>query len=134
MKWRALTAGWLALILAIIWLADREGPSALAWVYYIPAGDKLGHFLLLGGLAFLLNVSLGGRRVRLFGRGCLLGSALVLGFAALEEGSQAFIATRTCDWLDLAADILGVWWLGGLCRRWPSLHKGAFHASHPSSH
>jgi polysaccharide biosynthesis protein VpsQ len=131
MKWRLLTAVWLALICAIIWLAGQRGPSVFAWVYYVPAGDKLGHFLLMGGLAFLLNLSLHCRKVRVFHTSWLLGSVLVLCLAGLEELSQAFLPTRNFDGLDFLADVAGVWLLGRMSTRVLASHSGPLHASHP---
>lgn len=69
-----------------------------------PWSDKLGHFLLIGFLAYLINLSLAevfpGRlwAVNL----CLLG--LVVG----EELSQIWLAYRAFEMADLAADLLGM--------------------------
>lgn len=117
MKWRWFTLIWAVLVAVIIWMADQHGPQhAFAWLYYVPGGDKLGHWLLIGGLAFLLNLSLQCRCFTWAGRRWLLGSAVVLGLAALEEASQIFLPSRTADWGDFAADLLGIWMLGGCAR------------------
>lgn len=76
-------------------------------------GDKLGHFCLLGGLAFCVNWSLGGRTWR----GWLVGSLIVGVLCTLEEFSQIWIDNRHCDPLDLAANLAGIWVAGLLVRR-----------------
>ena len=56
-----------------------------------PFFDKVGHFCLMGGLAFVVNLALQGRRFRLLGLSIYLGSMIVLICVAAEELSQAFI-------------------------------------------
>ena len=68
----------------------------------------------MGGLAFLVNLTLQGRRFRLLGLSIYLGSMIVLICVAAEELSQAFISTRSFDLSDLAADSLGIFILGAL--------------------
>nr|AIA18533.1 hypothetical protein [uncultured bacterium] len=106
----------------IIFLADRRGTSYLLnFVGNIPYGDKLGHFLLMGGFSFLLNLVLEARTIGLLKFRFLLGSAIVLIIVALEEASQMFVAGRTFDWSDLVVDFLGIFLFGELakfvCRR-----------------
>ena len=79
-----------------------------------PFFDKVGHFCLMGGLAFVVNLALQGRRFRLLGLSIYLGSMIVLICVAAEELSQAFISTRSFDLSDLAADSLGIFILGAL--------------------
>ena len=74
--------------------------------------DKVGHFLLFGSLAFLLNMAFNCRRYRLFDKEVLFGSMIVICVVALEEISQIFIATRTFDITDLMYDGMGIF-LGG---------------------
>ena len=81
---------------------------------FIPGQDKTGHFILMGIMAFLANLSLRGRwveccRVRLY-----LGSLIVLICVVTEESSQIFLATRGFDLGDLAADLLGILILGNI--------------------
>jgi hypothetical protein len=56
MKW--LTALFTLFILLIIALADMGRLGILAVVYQIPYADKVGHFLLYGILALLVNLAL----------------------------------------------------------------------------
>ncbi|MEA3208518.1 MAG: polysaccharide biosynthesis protein VpsQ [Chthoniobacter sp.] len=105
---------WLALVVVIIYLADRHlAPSVFGWIDRHLASDKLGHFVLIGGLAGMLNFSLRCRRWR----GWLVGSLIVAALCSLEELSQAFIPVRHCDWGDLAADFLGILVFGWIARR-----------------
>jgi hypothetical protein len=74
----------------------------------VPHLDKLGHAILIGGLAFFLDGALEHRgllRDRAFPR---LAPVLVLLAAAIEEYAQRFSSRRTSDWGDLAADVVGV--------------------------
>jgi VanZ family protein len=76
-------------------------------IYDFPGGDRVGHFVLYGILAFLL-ASAFPRAVRL-GLVSVPGVILVLlAFAALEEYSQTFFSTRTADLVDLVFSILGI--------------------------
>ena len=106
------------LILAfIIFLADRKGTRyMLNFVGNIPYGDKLGHFLLMGGFSFLLNLVLNARNLRVWKFSYLLGSLIVLVVVTIEEISQMFVAGRTFDWSDLVFDFLGIFIFGELAR------------------
>jgi hypothetical protein len=112
-----LALGWLAFITFIIICADE---GALKPVYSFiaahPGSDKLGHFLLIGGMAFLLNIALGLREIRWLGIGWLLGSVIVGTIFTLEEISQIWIPTRSFDLLDLAGDFGGILFFGWLAK------------------
>ena len=106
----------------IIFLADRRGTRYLLnFVGHIPYGDKLGHFLLMGGFSFLLNMVLNARTLSFWKFRYLLGSLIVAGIVTTEEISQMFVAGRTFDWSDLVFDFLGIFLFGELaafiCRR-----------------
>ncbi len=107
-----LAAAFAIFILAVVLLADQGRlPGFLYALYDFPYGDKLGHFLLMGGLALLANLAVGRRppRFRLF---ATLGIAALV---ALEELSQELFPARHADLLDLAASLTGiaVAWLVG---------------------
>ena len=74
----------------------------------LPYGDKLGHALLFGVLAFLINHALHGRSVRVVRWDIQLGALLVLLFALGEELTQLYFPHRTFDLTDLLADVIGV--------------------------
>jgi len=111
-----LFAGVLLSIVAAANLGWVE--AAFAWFRQMPGADKLAHFVLLGGMSLLLNLSLGGARVPIFGRGVLLGSLLLLILVTVEELSQLWISTRTFSLTDLACNYLGIALCGRLAKRW----------------
>jgi VanZ family protein len=106
----ALTAG--VFFLFIIWIiivSDAGGSNfVIDSVRAIPYGDKLGHMVLYGVLAILVNISFARRKRNHLG--LPLGCALVLLFALVEELSQGFFpSTRTLDVGDMAADLIGIY-------------------------
>lgn len=84
------------------------------WVGHIPMGDKICHFLLIGTLTFFVNILLNMKRVNIGFKTVLLGSACVFTFISIEEASQFFLAHRNCEILDLVANYLGIYILGGM--------------------
>ncbi|MCB0019559.1 MAG: VanZ family protein [Anaerolineales bacterium] len=108
-----ITIGFIILLIGIVIGADT-GFEGFRAFYNVPGGDKLGHFLLIGTLAFLVNASLGARRVRLGPLQPLLGSLLVTLVVTAEEFSQIFLAHRSFDLMDLTADFVGILILGRL--------------------
>jgi len=101
----------------IIFIASQKGTRYLLnFVGNIPYGDKLGHFLLMGGFSFLLNLVLNARTFRIWKFSYLLGSLIVLVIVTIEELSQMFVAGRTFDWSDLVFDFLGIFIFGELAR------------------
>jgi hypothetical protein len=103
----------LGFILLIILAADTGVLAArLGFLYDVPGGDKAGHFILYGILAFLL--------ARAFPHSYRLGRLsmpvvilALLAFAIIEEYSQQFFATRSYDLIDLIFSLLGI-----LCGAW----------------
>ena len=64
-RW-VFTAAWLVFISAVIFCADRHWLTPVyRFIAAFPGSDKAGHFVLIGGMAGLLNLSLGLRSVRL---------------------------------------------------------------------
>lgn len=118
-RWRwAFAIAWLVFIALVIFCADRRLLTPVfTFIVGHPGSDKIGHFLLIGGMAFLLNLALGVREVRGFGRGWLLGSVLVAVVFTLEEFSQIWLPARTFDLLDLAGDYAGILCFGWLAKR-----------------
>jgi VanZ family protein len=121
MKTKLLAVSYFLFLALVVYFADSR--AHLHWFTYlrsIPGGDKYGHFLLMGSLAFLVNLSLSCRVVSIAGRRFLLGSLLVLVLITIEEFSQRFVPYRTFDLTDLLADYLGVFvfsWLAVVIQR-----------------
>jgi polysaccharide biosynthesis protein VpsQ len=108
--------GFLSFVGLVILLADTGSARWLfSWMEDHPGSDKVGHFFLVGTLAFFLNVALGGRKIV----GLMLGSVLIGIVLTIEEASQAWFPSRNFDMLDLCANLAGVftadlaarWWL-----------------------
>lgn len=116
-RMKILLVVYIFILAVIIFLADRKGTRyMLNFVGNIPYGDKLGHFLLMGGFSFLLNLVLNARTFRGWKFSYLLGSLIVLIVVTLEEISQKFVSGRTFDWSDLVFDFLGIFIFGELAR------------------
>ena len=103
---------WLPFILLlafnslVILTADtHHARGFFAWVNSLSLGDKAGHFVLMGGLAFLLNFAL---RWRVIFSPVQLGGVIVAVFVVAEEFSQKWIPWRTFDYFDLLADFAGI--------------------------
>jgi polysaccharide biosynthesis protein VpsQ len=106
---RITTILFIFAFLLIILSANKGGiPSWIYSFYNYPNGDKVGHFVLLGLMAFLMNCSFPGRVVRIFSLPIPTGSLIVAGLASLEELSQSLFPNRTSSLLDLAASFLGI--------------------------
>ena len=113
----ALTLLFISLLGYIIWSATTEHPSIFFRVInQVPYGDKLSHFLLVGLLTLLVNLSFRNRQISIGSRAWLLGSLLVLVLVTLEELSQSLIPSREMDPLDLWANYLGVFVFGHLAK------------------
>lgn len=112
-------AGLYALIIGVIvWLANDGGFAyVFSWWRSIPGADKIGHFLLMGGFAFTLNLALGLRQFTLAQRRWLWGSLIVAVIVSLEELSQAWVPSRTFDLVDLTFDFLGILFFGWLAKK-----------------
>jgi polysaccharide biosynthesis protein VpsQ len=116
MKWFTLI--FFCFLCLIVFLADAGRlPVALRVVYAYPGGDKVGHFFLMGGLNFLVNMSLPLRWAVTRPSGYLLASAAVALLVTAEELSQMLFTTRTFSVADLAADYAGIVCFGLLAYR-----------------
>jgi VanZ family protein len=120
--WPTLALGFLFFICWTIFLADTgQKTFASSYVRHLPFGDKAGHFILYGLLAFLANLALDNKRIRVFSYRVLLGAMLVLTFAVLEEFTQIMLSTRDFELWDIACDLGGV-----ACFSWLSLKVAAW--------
>ena len=82
-----------------------------------PLADKVLHFLLLGAVAFWLNLWLKGQGLKVGLWTIPLAICLPLIIALIEEGFQAFSPVRTADLTDLASDLLGLIFFWGLSNK-----------------
>jgi polysaccharide biosynthesis protein VpsQ len=84
----------------------------------IPGGDKLCHLILIGGLAFLMNASLAGRRMRFGWLSLLLGTAILLPLMTLEEFSHLWLENRSFSLGDLLCNYVAIVVAGWLASGW----------------
>ena len=98
-----------AFIVLIIVLADLGRlPPFLSDLYAFPGGDKLGHFLLYGILAFLLVIAVPpGKQRSPWLSPLQICCFLVLGIG-IEEISQHVLHFRSADIVDFACSAVGV--------------------------
>ena len=78
-----------------------------------PPLDKILHFMMYGVLALLVNWALmvqGWSRLRAF----TLGTIVLIAVSTVEEYSNCWVTMRSCSLGDLAANYLGILWLGSL--------------------
>ena len=117
-------AAWLLLVLAAIACADRGWfPPIFAGLNNIPFGDKVGHFVLIGTLAWLLNRALQGRKVPIALWQVQLGGLIIACLMTAEETSQLWISTRHFGFDDMAANYAGIACAGLLTRCSPPKAK-----------
>ena len=116
---KIVLVAFVAFLVALVALADSgNGQQFFQLARKIPAGDKLGHFVLFGTLSFLVNLVLCAQEIRLWKLTILKGSAIVGGLVTIEEFSQLFFRSRSCDLGDLIADIMGIWVCGWLATKY----------------
>jgi VanZ family protein len=129
-----LATAFAACIGALIVLADMRSLGPLYAFYDIPYGDKVGHVILYGLLALLVNLAAFQVRGKATTASVAVVSSIMLCLVSLEELSQLAFPARTVDVWDLAASYVGVAyatcfaWLIVLWRRY-DLHVGRFEAA-----
>jgi len=107
MKW--LTILFALLIILIIILADTGNLGILSYINRIPYADKVGHFILYGVLALLINLTLFRSLPARSRKWVAVVSGLILALLiGLEELSQRNFSTRTFSLADLSASYLGL--------------------------
>ena len=94
----------------------------------IPHLDKLGHAILIGGLAFFLDGALDHRRLFADHAFPRLAPVVILMVAGIEEYLQRLSPRRTSDLADFAADVVGVCVLTWLSLRVSAWRAEAVHA------
>jgi hypothetical protein len=111
--WMVAFAAMAAFLGGIIYLADTGRPQLWNFLQGIPYGDKWGHFVLFGTLAFLACMTWPRSRPRSGHFILSLPVLLILAFAVGEEISQGWIPGRTLDGMDLAAGCVGIFLASG---------------------
>ena len=107
MKW--ITIVFIGFLILFVIIANLGlGSSFFPFIYYIPGGDKLGHFFLMGILSFLVNSVLKTRKIRIFSLNFLLGTLIVIAVVTIEEFSQIFLDYRAFSIIDLLFDYFGI--------------------------
>lgn len=102
------------LIFIIAWADSGNAFAVIQTMMKVPFADKIMHFLLLGTLAFLGNLSMDCRKIRVFGYNFLSCSLLIAIVISAEEFSQAFIPHRNFEILDLVSNYAGIFTFGKL--------------------
>ena len=105
-RWATVAVG--LVLLAIVVAADRRAlPELLQRVYAFPGGDKLGHVVLFGGLAFVAALGFP-RATPVAGVRLPLSALIVAVVVTVEEATQAWFPGRTSSLLDLLASYVGI--------------------------
>ena len=111
MKRYFLSTAFFAFILFVIWEANHASSSTnffFEFTQIIPQKDKIGHFILYGVLALLLDKAFREKNYRIFKTAIPVSFVWVMAFATVEEFSQIWIPVRNFDLIDLGADLIGV--------------------------
>lgn len=106
--WGLAALGLLLFFFIAYWANTSSMPGWLKAIYDFPNGDRLGHFVIYGLLAYVFSAALGNRRLRLGRFSVAWGVLAAVALATGEEISQLFVASRTADWLDLLAGYAGI--------------------------
>jgi polysaccharide biosynthesis protein VpsQ len=111
--------GFVVFLSVLVGLADAgRGQWLFGLAGLVPGGDKAGHFILFGVLSLLVNITMRAAVLRYGKLTVLKGSAIIMAFVIAEEVSQLFFVSRSFDFLDLGADLVGIWTFGQLARRY----------------
>ncbi|MCO6450677.1 MAG: VanZ family protein [Caldilineales bacterium] len=106
---KVLTVLFVLFLAFVVLAADKGYAGQLFGVLYgFPGGDKVGHFLLMGTLSFLVNFTLRARTIRLGKVDILLGTLIVLAIVTLEEFTQILMDNRSFSLIDLTFDYAGI--------------------------
>jgi len=96
-------------LIVIIFLRNNNlASSFFNLLSHVPHHDKIGHFVLMGILAFLATISLVPLLPYAKSKSTMIVLGILLTIIALEECSQIFIVTRSFSLADFACDCLGV--------------------------
>jgi polysaccharide biosynthesis protein VpsQ len=106
---KVLAGVFVLFLILIISIANRgEGDRWWSFIHNIPFGDKLGHVGLMGTLSLLCNLAFPPRPVPFLPASITRVTFILFLLITLEELSQAFLPTRSCDPFDWLADLTGL--------------------------
>ena len=106
---RWATAVATLVLLAIVVAADRQTlPVLVQRAYAFPGGDKLGHVVLFGGLAFLAGLGFTRHTRPVAGMRVPVSALVVALLVTVEEATQSEFPGRTRSMLDLLASYTGI--------------------------
>jgi len=115
----SLLLGFSIGLVAVILLRNYSAGSSFFRLFVsIPHYDRLGHFFLMGMLAFLAVITVTPLFPNRPLKSTIVTLIVVLTLIALEEYSQLYIPTRTFSLKDLACDLLGVACFGTIGHFW----------------
>jgi polysaccharide biosynthesis protein VpsQ len=118
-------------LLYLVWAADSGHlPNYAACLYNFRYGDKVGHFVLYGGVAFFLCLAFP-RTFKLWRLQIPLIALFFLLFALGEEWSQTLFFRRTPDFVDATCSALGIILGTGIASRINSACKSRPLPKHP---
>ena len=86
----------------------------------VPWGDKLCHLIFVGGLAFLLNMTLLGKRIQIGPMSLFVSTLALVPLMTVEEFSQRWLTNRTFSLADLACNYVAIVMFGWLAACWLS--------------
>jgi polysaccharide biosynthesis protein VpsQ len=113
----------LIIIIFIIAGADSDRlPGFLDRLLDIRYMDKVGHFLLMGILAYLANLAWKNKTIQILSMKIPIAILLIALIVGAEEYSQKFFVTRTSSWADFGASLLGILLIGWFCSQWTLKH------------
>jgi polysaccharide biosynthesis protein VpsQ len=96
--------------LVIFWANTNTMPTALRDIYRFPLGDKIGHFVIYGTLAYLLTWAMPFRRISVGRFSLPLGVVIaIIDCHASKNSARYFILRRNADMFDLLAGYLGIY-------------------------
>lgn len=102
-------AGFALLLMGFTVLADADAlPPFVKSIYDIPYGDKVGHFVLLGLMSYLLVRAVLSTYPERRGRAVFFALLALAVLAGAEEFSQRWFAKRMFDLWDLFAGYAGL--------------------------
>src|SRR5688572_17850086 len=103
-----LTGAAVLALLLIFALADTGNLGPVRSLYAFPHGDRVGHFVLYGGVTVLATLAVSSRSSRSLGSAWLAATASVTVLAAIEELSQLWLSSRSAGWTDFGASLAGI--------------------------